>query len=48
MGEIVGRFTCPVCGEPLQDVKSTKTINYIVFAIMAAKRSWGRKTASRL
>ena len=24
MGEIVGRFSCPVCGEPLQDLKKNK------------------------
>lgn len=24
MGEIVGRFTCPVCGEPAQDLKVNK------------------------
>lgn len=24
MGEIVGRLTCPVCGEPLQDLKVNK------------------------
>lgn len=24
MAEIIGRMTCPVCGEPLQDVKINK------------------------
>lgn len=24
MAEIVGRFTCPVCGEPSQDLKKNK------------------------
>lgn len=24
MGEIVGRMTCPVCGEPMQDLKVNK------------------------
>jgi len=24
MGEIVGRFSCPVCGEPSQDLKKNK------------------------
>ena len=24
MGEIVGRVTCPVCGEPMQDLKVNK------------------------
>ncbi len=24
MGEIVGRFTCPICGEEMQDLKKNK------------------------
>ncbi len=47
MGEIVGRFTCPVCGEPLQDVKVNKNYKLYCFCDNGCKTQLGTKNSKQ-
>ena len=45
MGEIVGRLTCPVCGEPAQDLKVNKNYKLYCFCDNGCKSQLSSKNS---
>lgn len=45
MGDIVGRFTCPVCGEPAQDLKVNKNNKLYCYCDNGCKSQFNSKNS---